>query len=146
MIENKEALFEFLMGKFPSFKEQWTSEGNCNVEQDGGYTCAGLCAEFSQFFIDRFSEIDTARAVGWAKLAKPNVYREKYDDLHGWNLFVLGKHWVLFHQAQATSLIRWCNRLVSSGGELAAAGAGHGPALRQPRRLAATGTGSSAVD
>lgn len=29
------------------------------------------------------------RTVGWAELAKPNVYRETYDDLHVRNLFRL---------------------------------------------------------
>ncbi|WP_046157742.1 PAS domain-containing protein [Chromobacterium vaccinii] len=45
------------------------------------------------------------RAVGWAKLAKPNVYREKHDDFYEWNLFVLGKRWASFYSAQPTALL-----------------------------------------
>ncbi|WP_115617310.1 hypothetical protein [Chromobacterium vaccinii] len=58
MIKDKYDLFDFLMRVFPSFKSRWESEDNYNLESGGEYTEAGLCAEFSQFFIDSFFDLD----------------------------------------------------------------------------------------
>ena len=58
MINGKENLFSYLIIEFPGFKKQWESEDNYNINEDGSYTTAGLCAEFSQFYIDAFDLID----------------------------------------------------------------------------------------
>ncbi|NHQ80509.1 hypothetical protein HA051_02830 [Chromobacterium vaccinii] len=47
---------------------------------------------------------DFVRAVDWANLAKPKVYREKHDDFYEWNLFIFGKRWASFYSAQPTVL------------------------------------------
>lgn len=56
MIDSKENLFELLINLFPAFKSWWEDDGNCNVLSDGGFAVAGLCAEFSQFYIEAFDE------------------------------------------------------------------------------------------
>ncbi|POZ64074.1 hypothetical protein C2I19_00225 [Chromobacterium alticapitis] len=56
------------------------------------------------------------RAIGWAKLAKLNAYRESFDDTQC--LFILGKRWTSFYSAQPTALIsgeRSCDRVAKPG-------------------------------
>lgn len=58
MIKDKETLFTYLVDQFPNFKAQWDSEDNYSRLEDGSFTSAGLCAEFSQYYIDEFSTIE----------------------------------------------------------------------------------------
>lgn len=58
MINDKDSLFLYLMERFPDFNRVWKSEDNYNVLDDGSFTAAGLCAEFSQYYIDTFNLID----------------------------------------------------------------------------------------
>lgn len=58
MINDKEALFAYLVDHFPEFNKQWESEDNYNISDNGSFTAAGLCAEFSQYYIDEFGSID----------------------------------------------------------------------------------------
>lgn len=64
MIKDKETLFSYLVDQFPSFKAQWESEDNYNIFEDGSFSSAGLCAEFSQYYIDEFSSIDRQKLEG----------------------------------------------------------------------------------
>lgn len=58
MIKDKETLLSYFIKSFPDFREQWESENNYNITEDGTFTVAGLCAEFSQYYIDEYSLID----------------------------------------------------------------------------------------
>lgn len=58
MINLKEDLFEFLVNNFPCFIDQWNSIYNYNIMPDGSYSCAGLCAEFSHFYIENYDRFD----------------------------------------------------------------------------------------
>lgn len=57
MTSEKEFLFSYLIENFSGFKMQWESEDNYNISDDGTFTVAGLCAEFSQYYIDEFGTI-----------------------------------------------------------------------------------------
>lgn len=63
MIKNKENLFSYLVNLFPKFEERWASEDNYNVFEDGSYSTSGLCAEFSQFYIDEFKSIARPKSI-----------------------------------------------------------------------------------
>ena len=58
MIKDKETLLSYFIKSFPNFREQWESENNYNVTEDGIFTLEGLCAEFSQYYIDNYSFIE----------------------------------------------------------------------------------------
>lgn len=64
MIKDKETLFLYLVDQFPDFKKNWNSEENYNVFEDGSFSSSGLCAEFSQYYIDEFNSIDRRKLEG----------------------------------------------------------------------------------
>lgn len=57
MIDNKNQLLNFLMELVSGFSLWWSSEENYNISDSGDFSMAGICAEFSQFYIDNFDKI-----------------------------------------------------------------------------------------
>ncbi|WP_330962011.1 hypothetical protein [Photobacterium sp. 53610] len=54
MISGKYNLYNYLISLFPTFKQYWSSDDNYNLKEDGSFDLSGLCAEFSQYYIDEF--------------------------------------------------------------------------------------------
>lgn len=57
MIDEKSFLL-CLIKKFPEFERYWAKDDNYNSMSDGSGSYSGICAEFSQFFIEIFDDID----------------------------------------------------------------------------------------
>lgn len=43
------------------FSLWWASEENYNISDEGIFSMAGVCAEFSQFYIDSFDNISDSK-------------------------------------------------------------------------------------
>ncbi|MDO6708825.1 hypothetical protein [Photobacterium sp. 1_MG-2023] len=54
MISGEDNFYNYLISLFPTFKQYWSSDDNYNLKEDGSFDLSGLCAEFSQYYIDDF--------------------------------------------------------------------------------------------
>ncbi|KKD57842.1 hypothetical protein RN22_24250 [Grimontia sp. AD028] len=57
-MNSEEKLYTYLVCQFPEFSHQWDSDENYNKFDDGTFTLCGLCAEFSQYYVDSFDSIN----------------------------------------------------------------------------------------
>jgi|GEM_PF-1377768 len=68
MVGINESLLSFFLKNFPDFRQQWESEENYNINENGFFDLSGLCAELSIFYIKNFhciSKLMKKKPIQW---------------------------------------------------------------------------------
>lgn len=60
LIMTPQELLNFFIEIAPQFAEQWNSERNFSVRNDKTFTFHGVCSQFSYYFVDRKSFVETS--------------------------------------------------------------------------------------